>query len=695
MLGALLIDIAFDSAFPLSFKFLIDDAITPRDGEMLALILGILVGSGIVFSLASIALDYLAARISNDLINGLRMDLFEHLQRLPVSFFERVGGGDITARFSGDLGAVENALGTPLPVAILSALGLTISIALLFFLQWQLALIAVAGLPLAALAPRLLGRRATDAGFELREEQGRLADAVHENAGAQPVVKAFGLEALMIRSFGKRLATLRTMGIRSGFLAALLERVPNLALLAFHLAALWIGAWLALRDSISIGALASFNAILINMSLWLNSMTYAIPEVVRAAAGYRRIEQILAERPEIVDAADAAPLEATPGAIDFRDVSFGYPDGRTALSGVTLPIARGAFVGVVGPSGSGKSTLIRLLLRFHDPAAGAVLADGRDIRTLTQHSWRSRIGVVFQDNVLFDTTIGENIRLGRQDASDADIDDVVRMAELTELVDSLPDGLDTTVGAGGGRLSGGERQRVALARAMIRSPDMLILDEATSALDPRTESMLNRTIDRLRRDRTVVSATHRLSSVAHADLIVVMAKGRVEEHGTHIELLERRGLYRRLWEKQGGILVDIHGVTARVEPDRLAQIPMLAVLDPATRTDVSEMLVTQSVETGNEVFAEGDPADTFYLIARGKVEVLRTVDGIRRRVNTLDDGDHFGEVALVTHARRGATIRALVPTMLLTLRREQFLDLIGRNEALRTAIEAAVRDRSQ
>lgn len=694
LLLMLFADIAFDSAFPLSFKFLIDDAIVPRDGGRLGLILSVLVVSAGVFAVASIAMDYLAARISADVINGMRMDLYKHLQRLPVSFFERTGSGDVTARFTGDLGAVENALGTPLPVAVLSAFGLLISIGLLFTLQWQLALVGVAGLPLAALTPRVIGRKAGDASFDLREEQGRLADIVNENANAQPVVKAFGLEAAVVRSFADRLAIVRTKAIRTGFLTAMLERVPNVALLVFHLAALWVGSWLAFRGSISIGALASFNAILLNMSLWMNAMTYAIPEVVRAAAGYRRIDEILREEPDVIDRPGAPALPQKPDVIEFDDVSFAYPDGRAALTGVTASIRRGTFVAVVGPSGSGKSTLIRLLLRFQDPAEGVVRAGGYDLRSVTLESWRSNVGVVFQENVLFDISIRENIRLGRLDATDAEIDEAVRLAELDPVIESLPDGLDTVVGARGGHVSGGERQRVALARAIVRSPDVLVLDEATSALDPRTEAQLNRTIDRLRAGRTIITSTHRLSSIAHADQIIVLSKGRVAEQGTHLDLLARDGLYRQLWDKQAGIMVDVSGTKARVEPERLAKIPVMAVLDPGVRAEVAGMLIPQSVPMGRDVFVEGESADTFYLIAHGRVEVIRSIDGEPQRIATLDEGDHFGEVALVRNDRRTATVRTLTPAMLLTLRRDQLLDLIGRNEALRAAVEDAVRDRT-
>jgi len=276
----------------------------------------------------------------------------------------------------------------------------------------------------------------------------------------------------------------------------------------------------------TIGTLAAFQGLYLSVS---NSLLYFLEftrSLLPARAGMQRIDEFLGEAVAVPDAPGAAVLPPFEQAIEVRDATVLY-DGRPALDAVSLRIDRGSFVGIVGRSGSGKTTLLNLLLRFRDPDRGSVTVDGRDLRTFTQRSWRAQIGVVFQDNFLFNTTIRENIRLGWPQASDADVEAAARAAEVHGVITGLPRGYDTDVGEGGGRLSGGERQRVALARALVRNPRILVLDEATSALDPETEAAIGVTLARVSRDRTVISVTHRLDSVARADRVFVLDGGRL------------------------------------------------------------------------------------------------------------------------------------------------------------------------
>jgi ATP-binding cassette subfamily B protein len=336
--------------------------------------------------------------------------------------------------------------------------------------------------------------------------------------------------------------------------------------------------------------------------------------------------------------------------------------------------------------------VLQLLLRFYDPQAGAVTWDGIDLREVAQAELRARLSVVFQDSLLFDGSIRDNIRAGRLDATDADVEAAALAAELHDHVSTLPEGYDYQVGERGERLSGGQRQRLAIARALLRDPELLVLDEATSALDGNTESAIEHTLLEISRGRTVVSVTHRLSGAQHADRIFVLDAGTLAEQGTHAELLCSFGPYSELWRKQQGFHVAPDGDAVVVEPERLSLIPMLGVLDNATLERVAHRLVVEHVPADRLVLQEGDSGDHFYLIVRGRVCVSkRDANGVEHEVGVLETGDHFGEVALLHDVARTATVRTLLPSLFLTLRRAQFLELIALTPGLLETLEERMR----
>ncbi len=357
-------------------------------------------------------------------------------------------------------------------------------------------------------------------------------------------------------------------------------------------------------------------------------------------------------------------------------MTFGYTPDRPVLSGLSMTVAAGERVALVGPSGSGKSTVLQLLLRFYDPQRGQVTVDGEDLRRITLDSLHGQMAAVFQESFLFAGTIRENIGLGKLGASIDEIRAAARAAEIDEVIAALPDGYDTPVGELGGRLSGGQRQRVAIARAVLRDPAVLLLDEATSALDPGTEAAINATLDRLAAGRMVVLVTHRLASARSADRIVVLDGGRLAESGTHAELLARDGLYAGLWQKQSGIEVSADGQEGRIDPARLAAIPLLAGLDGAQREALARRFVFMRYEAGEIVIREGEVGDRFFVVARGKVEAFVTVGQSEKRLTVLTDGDFFGEVALLFDAPRTASVRALQPSSFLSLAKRDFEELL-------------------
>jgi ATP-binding cassette subfamily B protein len=544
ILLGLLLETGFNGCLPIGFKFLIDQALVPGNQQVLAGVLGLLVGGAVLAALVGLGNDYLSVQVRTALLRDLRWQMFRHLQRLSIGFYTRTEAGNILARFSTDLTAVENAIIAAIPWAILPGLNVLFSAVLLFLLEWRLALVAMLVFPLTLIGPKIFAPRATAASYERKQHEASLIAAVQENLGTQVAIQAFGLQEQMQTHFAWRLEDLTKSSLGVGFFSALVERSAGISILLLQVLVTGVGAYMAFNHQLSIGSLVSFQSLFLTLSWSLSYVTQYVPSLVQATSGMQRIADLLDEVPQVTDVPGATPLPRLTQTITFEDVQFSYGGERMNLEGVSFTIRTGESVAFVGSSGSGKSTLLNLLTRFYDPTVGWVAIDGRDLRHVTQASLRTQMGLVFQESVLFHTTIRENIRMGRPDATDAEVEAAARAAELHTVAESLPLGYDTPVGERGGWLSGGQRQQVAIARAMLRDPDILVLDEVTSALDPVTEAAIHATLERVAKGRTVVTVTHRLASVRHADRIFVLDRGRLVECGQHDELLTQGGSTR-------------------------------------------------------------------------------------------------------------------------------------------------------
>ena len=688
--AALLVEMAWTAIVPKSFQHMIDHALVPRDYHVLIQVLVVLAVGAIVVCAVGLGRDYLYARITNTIVAGLRLRLFHHLQTLPPSFHAGKSGGDVLARFSGDMDSVNQALLSWIPWGILPALDVVLANALLFGIDWQLALIAQLIWPLALLGPRYLAPRATEASYRYKEEEGRVLAAVQETAAGRPVIRAFGLEQRMEQTFLERIDALMARGIRLGFLGSLLERSSGMGVMILQVIVLGVGGTLVYRGRITIGALVAFQSLFMAMSYALFYLAQYVPTLSHSAAGLSRLREILSATSNLSEAADPQPLPPLTRAITLETVVFSHTPEKRVLDGISLAISHGEAVALVGPSGSGKSTVLSLLLRFYDPDSGAVKYDGVDLRIARRSDFVAQVGVVFQESFLFNLSLRENLRLGRLEATDADIESAARAAEIHDYILTLPQGYDTLVGERGGSLSGGQRQRIAIARALLRNPRVLFLDEATSALDPATEAAINRTIEQVSRGRTLVAVTHRLSSVVRFDRIFVLEGGRLVESGTHPDLLARHGTYAALWRKQSGLHASDDGTEAGVTAERLQAIPLLAKIDPAILAELAtRRFLTETAPAGRAVVVEEEPGDKFYIVVRGSLRVTKKLpEGTEREVGILRDGDYFGEIALLRNVPRTATVTALAPTTLLSLQRGQFDRLLAQVPGLRAQLEA-------
>ena len=683
------VDVAFKTGWPLSFKFLIDHAIAERNPSLLWLSLTGLLAGVLLATGCAVGRDYVYAFLCARVVHDVRTSAFNHLQQLPLEFFSRTRTGDILSRFSTDLAAVENSLSWVIASLVLNVTNVGVSTVVLMTLEWRLALLTLAGLFLCVTVPRRFGRRAAAASYEKKAAEADLASVIQENASSQPAIKAFGLELRSIGHFLRQSLDWSTVARRFYFSSNLVERTPNAIILITEVFVMGGGILLIFYGHLTLGTVVAFHALFLNLSSSVEGLTAVVPALLNSMGGVQRIEELRAEpATEPLDAADTGAPERLAFARDlaFDQVTFRYAAGTPALDRVTLEIPRGAFVAFVGGSGSGKSTALNLLLRFYDCQQGAIRLDGRDLREIPRATLRGQIGLVLQETFLFDLSVRENIRLGRPAATDAEVEAAAREADLHAAVLQLPQGYDTRAGERGSRLSGGQRQRIAIARALLRQPALLVLDEATSALDPATEEAVNTTIRRVARGRTVVAVTHRLAAITQADRIFVFDGGRVVESGRHEDLLARAGRYSDLFHKQSGFAFRRDG-EMEVQPARLKRYPILKELSESILLDLAGLFVTETYPAGRVVVQQGEPGNRFYIIARGKVRVSETgPGGSDELVAVLDDGDHFGEVALLSNVPRNATVTTLVPSVLLSLRRQQFVTLLERAPQILTRL---------
>ncbi|KIZ40796.1 MULTISPECIES: ABC transporter ATP-binding protein [Rhodopseudomonas] len=545
------VETLFNVIMPLSLKFLIDDALGEEDFDALIKILSVLAVAGIITSMVAIWYERWDARFVSAILSDVRARLFDHVQRLPASYFGRTKRGEILSRFSIDMSAFEGAVESFANTGLLPLLELIAGMALMLFLNWQLAVVALLIFPITLIGPRLLTPKAVLANYEQKVQESALLGVVQENVAAQAVVKAFGLQRKMFGFFRLRNDDARRKIASATFLSTMVERSVTISVLLLHLVVLALGAYLATKGQITVGTFVTFESAFWEVSYNIAHVMHFIPLSIQSAAAVRHMEELLDEPTPGTDRPGAPDMPRIANDISFERVTFKYEGAETSvLDNLSLKLDVGKTIAIVGPSGSGKSTLLNLILRLYQPDDGRITIDGVDVRKVTMDSLRASMAVVFQDNMLFNMSIRENIRLGKEGATDQEVEQAAKKAEIHRYIMSLPKKYDTVVGERGDTLSGGQRQRLAIARAIVRDPAVLLLDEATSALDQSTEAAINKTLMKLAKGRTMIFSTHRLTSVVDMDEIIVINNGQAVERGSHKQLLAAGGVYRKLWDDQ-------------------------------------------------------------------------------------------------------------------------------------------------
>lgn len=693
----LFLDLAFVSLAPLSFKIMIDKAITPQDIDYFFLILAVLGIGGLIGFSAGVISDYALARLIAKVQQDLRMRLFDHMQHTNISLFQKARPGELLSYYSVDLPSIAQAMQVILTIGIQSFSVVVISTAVLFYLQWGMSLLILLGAVVIFAGPYLLGRRAEAVNSAYKDQFARLTGVVQENIKAQKVIKGFNLQEAMANKFSAMLQALSVTHYKKNVVNAQLERLPMISLLLINFSIIGFGSYLALRGHLSVGALVAFFTMYTSMGNSVFNLTVAIPAFTDASVSMKRIQGLLSEPREATGETRFTLAEGRPPEITLEDVSFRYAEQQQdVLKHVRLHIPPGTTAAFVGSSGSGKSTLLQLLLGFYTPQEGHIRMNGSSLRELDLGSYREQIGVVFQDNFLLHGTILDNIRFSKPDASEEDVIEAAKKAEIHDFIMSLPEGYHTQVLDEGSNFSGGQRQRIAIARAIVRNPSILLLDEATSALDPISEASINRTFAELSHNRTIITVTHRLSAITEADQIFVFDQGRLVDSGTHPQMLRAGGFYRELWDKQSGLSISPSGQEADINEERLSRLPFFHGMHADVLKEIKGLFHTETFAAGQPVICQGDQGEKFYLIARGRVEVSKrssTVPGSRIRLAVLEDGDHFGEMALLDNAPRNADVTAMTSCVFLTLQRKAFAYVLSQYPEIDARIRQTLPER--
>jgi ABC-type multidrug transport system fused ATPase/permease subunit len=532
---------------PYLAKLAVDRGIDDGDLHALTWIVGLFLLAGTLTLVLSGVQTYLTGWVGERVLADLRDRLFRHLQRLSLGFYERNRTGVIVSRITNDVEALDQLVTDGVTSLVQNTLLLGGTAIVLFWLDWRLALATLIVLPLMALATAWFRIRSNRAYRRVRERLGLVTASLAEDIAGMRVVQSFTREPENQRSFRGVNERYRESNHETVILNGLYFPAVDFLSSVATAIVLGYGGWLVLEGDVTIGTLLAFTLYLSNFFDPVQQLSQLYNTFLSAIAALDKIIEVLDEEPEVVDRSDAVELPRIAGHVRFDGVRFGYGDLPEVLHGIDLDVPAGTTVALVGHTGAGKSTIAKLLARVSDPRRGAITIDGRDLREVTQESLRRQLGIVPQEGFLFAGSVADNIAFGRPDAARVEVEAAARAVGAHAFIEQLPDGYDTELGERGFRLSLGQRQLVAFARALLADPRILILDEATSSVDIGTERQIERALRRLLAGRTALVIAHRLSTIRGADVIVVLEHGQVVEHGTHAELMARRGRYTSLY----------------------------------------------------------------------------------------------------------------------------------------------------
>ena len=681
------IDIAFTSIMALAMKYLLDNAIEPKDGDLLPKVILFMLLGILIAKCSDVFRRYLTAVFSSRTVADSRRRCFNHLQELSLHDFSELQTAYLIGRFSTDMSAVQTLTSVTIPSFVTGVARILISFVLIFILDIRLALISIGALLLSTAVLLFLGKKSRTAVKALKDQAGVLTDMLMENVYNQPSIKAFDLQENSEVNYDRENKKHEKLSLRSMFTNGCLTVASGGLIEIFSVLIICLGAFWVFSGTMTVGTLVSFNSLFSTLSSAVFALIAVIPSLVECKVCIHNLKLFFEKRPGIATDRNAVAIPDPLMELSMDHLTFGYEPEKPVLKDILLKVPAGKSIAIVGPSGSGKSTIASLLMRFYDPDEGMVMANDTDYKLLDPESLHKAVGIVPQETILFNDTIANNLSVSKPDATDDEIIEAVKAASA-DFILSLPGGFSCQVQNGGRSLSGGQRQRLSLARTLLRKPRFLILDEATSSLDPAAERAVNDAISRLpRRGTAIVNITHRLSDISGYDYIYVLLEGRIAESGTHTSLMASKGIYAQLFEKQSGFTVtdDMSGAT--ITPERLSKIELFSGFPVKSLAELCKSFRSSKYPASSTIISEGDEGELFYIIVRGRVEILKRIDGQDTRVKILEDGDYFGEIALLSNVPRTATVRTVNPTLLISLKRSRFLKLTASVPGMRDKLE--------
>ncbi|MCE5474204.1 ABC transporter ATP-binding protein [Staphylococcus pseudintermedius] len=543
---------------PLLIKYVIDDVINNAaltvDDKLMCLGVSMLIAA-FIFVVVRPPIEffrqYLAQWTSNKILYDIRKKLYDHLQALSSKFYANNKAGEVISRVINDVEQTKDFIMTGLMNIWLDCITIIIALSVMFFLDVQLTLAAIVVLPFYILTVYFFFGRLRALTRERSQKLAETQGFLHERVNGVAVIKSFAIEENEAKNFDQRNTNFLNKAFKHTRWNAYSFSAINTVTDIGPLIVIGYGAYLAITGSVTVGTLAAFVSYLEQLYGPLRRLVSSFTTLTQSFASMDRVFQLFDEPYDIKNAPQAKAIPIREGQIEIENVSFKYnPEERNVLNHLNLDIQHGETVAFVGMSGGGKSTLIHLIPRFYDVTEGHIKIDGHDVKDFDTASLRRQIGMVQQDNILFSDTVKENILLGRPDASFEEVVEAAKLANAHDFIMALPQGYDTEVGERGVKLSGGQKQRLSIARIFLNNPPILILDEATSALDLESEAIIQEALEKLSHDRTTIIVAHRLSTITHADKIVVIENGEIVEQGSHETLMQREGAYRRLFSIQ-------------------------------------------------------------------------------------------------------------------------------------------------